>query len=296
MRRSILTGGIAVAMVATGLAGTGVAVTARSASAALSDVPADCRTRTPAYRTDGQALIYRYADKKTSTEAMPGDKLGWVPTGIVTFLESGSAGGRMNHSLATHPTDGNIYHIKRATDTIDGVEQVTTHTVTRVAAGFGGTRFITMAWPYVYRAAGTSLYRYKFAFVDGKPTLSGRKTLSGSAWDTVNTLIHQRTIGTGTAAVDVLFGTKSNGQLKEWRISHTAPPVITSKVLKETGWGSFTSVGRGYCDSRPNGRALMGITAEGSASVYFDANETDGLGTDIKGGSLGLVGWTEKAY
>ncbi|TDD46398.1 hypothetical protein E1263_36720 [Kribbella antibiotica] len=296
MRRNILAAGIAVAVVATGLVATGVAVTARSASAALSDVPADCRTRNAAYRTDGQALTYRYADKKTSTEAMPGDKLGWVPTGIVTFLESGSDGGRMNHSLATHPTDGTIYHIKRATDTIDGVEKVITHTVTPVKTGFGGTRFITMAYPFLYRAAGTSLYRYKLSFVDGKLILSGRATISSTAWDTVKTLNHQRTVGTGANAVDVLFGTKSNGQLKEWRINYATPAVISSKVLKETGWGSFTSLGRGSCNSRPNGRALMGVTAEGRASVYFDANEKDGLGTDIKGGSLGLVGWTEKAY
>ncbi len=296
MRRNILAAGIAVAVVATGLVATGVAVTARSASAALSDVPADCWTLTAAYRTDGQALTYRYDAKKTSTEAIPGDKLGWVPTGLVTFLESGSDAGRLNHSLATHPTDGYIYHIKRGTTVIDGVEKVTTHTVTRVKTGFGGTRFITMAWPFVYRAAGTSLYRYKFSFVDGKPTLSGRATISSRAWDTVNTLHHQRTIGTGTKAVDVFYGTKANGQLKEWRINYASPAGVSSKVLKETGWGNFTSVGRGYCNSRPNGRALMGITAEGRASVYFDANETDGLGTDIKGGSLGLVGWTEKAY
>lgn len=296
MRRNILAAGIAVAVVAAGLVATGVAVTARSASAAIGDVPADCWTLNSAYRSDGQRLTYRYKDKLPTTEALPGDKLGWVPTGLVTFLESGDATSWENQSLATHPTDGNIYLIKRVGQKIDGVWKVTTHTVTRVAAGFGGTRFITMAWPYVYRAAGTSLYRYKFAYVDGKPTLSGRKTLSGSAWDTVNTLDHQRTIGTGTAAVDVLFGTKANGQLKEWRISHASPAVITSKVLKETGWGSFTSLGRGYCNSHPNGRALMGITAEGRASIHFDANEKDGLGTDIKGGSLGLVGWTEKAY
>ena len=58
----------------------------------------------------------------------------------------------------------------------------------------------------------------------------------------------------------------------------------------------FTEAERAYCDSRPNGRALMGITAEGRASVYFDANAKDRIGTDIKGGSLGALGWTAKAY
>ena len=52
----------------------------------------------------------------------------------------------------------------------------------------------------------------------------------------------------------------------------------------------------GVCTAGTTPPLSMVITAEGRASVYFDANETDGLGTDIKGGSLGLVGWTEKAY
>ncbi len=292
MRRNILAAGVALAVLATGLAAT---VAARSASAALSDVPADCVAIVDAYRADGQRLTYRYDDKQTSTEALPGDNLGWVPTALVTFGEIGGRDFWSNQSLATHPTDGNIYHLKRSGHRTDGVWKVT-QTVTRVAAGFGGTRFITMAWPYVYRAEGTSLYRYKFAWIDGKPTLSGRKALSGGDWEAVKTLHHQRTIGTGTTAVDVLTGTKSNGELKEWRISYTTPAVVTSKVLKASGWANFVTLGRGWCDAHPDARALLGITPKGVASVYFDANEKDGLGTDIKGGSLGPVGWTEKSY
>ncbi|TDD46399.1 hypothetical protein E1263_36725 [Kribbella antibiotica] len=293
MRRNILAAGIAVAVVATGLAAT---VTARPASAALSDVPADCFALADAYRTDGQRLTYRYDAKKTSTEALPGDNLGWVPTALVPYGGIGADDWWKSQELATHPTDGNIYHLERQGDKIDGVEKITVHKVTRVAAGFGGTRFITMAWPYLYRAEGTSLYRYKFAWTDGTPTLSDRKALSGGDWETVQTLDYQRTIGTGATAVDVLTGTKSNGQLKEWRISHAAPAVVTSKVLKASGWGNFVTLGSGFCGNDPTGRPLLGITPKGVAAVYFDANAKDGLGTDIKGGSLGLVGWTEKSY
>jgi hypothetical protein len=295
-RKSIMAAAAALAVVASGLAVAGVAVTARPATAALSDVPADCAVSMPAYRSDGQALAYRYSAGKTSTQAISGDKLGWVPTGLMTFSESGAEDFFENRSLVTHPTDGYIYHIKRVGQRIDGVWKITEHTVTRVKSGFAGTKLLTMEWPYLYRVAGTSLYRYKFAYSNGQPTISAPVKMPGTAWDTVNTLKYQRTSGTGSAATDVLIGTKSNGELKEWRINYASPVAITSKVLRGSGWAPFTSLNRGWCDSHPNGRVLLGITAEGRASVHFDANSTDGDGSDIKGGSLGLLGWTEKAY
>ncbi len=293
MRRNILAAGIAVAVLATGLAST---VIARPASAALGDVPADCFALASAYRTDGQRLTYRYDAKKTSTEALPGDKLGWVPTALVTFAESGSDASWSDQTLVTHPTDGNIYLIRRVAEKIDGIWKVTRHTVTKVAAGFGGTRFLIMGDKHVYRAEGTSLYRYEWAWIDGKPTLSDRKALSGGDWETVRTLHYRRTVGTGATAGDVLIGTKSNGELKEWRISHAAPAVVTSKVLKASGWGNFVTLGSGFCGNHATGRPLLGITPKGVAAIYFDANAKDGLGTDIKGGSLGPVGWTEESY
>jgi hypothetical protein len=130
---------------------------------------------------------------------------------------------------------------------------------------------------------------------DGVPTAPVK--LAGTAWDTVKTLTYERTEGTGSAAVDVLIGTKSNGELKEWRINRTSPTsAISSTVLKSVGWGAFTSLSTGYCQDHPNGRPLLAISAVGSASVHFDANKTDRSGTDIKGGSLGLLGWTARAY
>jgi hypothetical protein len=295
-RKSIMAAATAIAFVATGLVVTGVALTARPATAALSDVPADCSVSTAAYRSDGQRLTYRYSARTTSTQAISGDKLGWVPSGLVGFGSSGGSDWFRESNLVTHPTDGYIYLVKRAAERIDGVWKITEHTTTRVKSGFAGTRLLSMAWPYVYRTAGTSLYRYKFAFVDGKPTMSAPVKLAGSGWDTVNTLAYQRTSGTGSAAADVLIGTKSNGELKEWRINYASPAAITSKVLRTTGWAPFASLNTGFCDAHPNGRPLLGITAEGRASVHFDANETDGVGSDIKGGSLGLLGWTATAY
>jgi hypothetical protein len=291
MRKSIVAAATALTAVAAGLV---VTVNARPATAALGDVPADCHVSVSAYRSDGHHLSYGYAAKKPSTEALPGDMLGWVPTGLVTFAEIGDATFRSNVSLATHPTDGHIYTVDRTASLVDGVWKITKHKVTRVKSGFAGTRFITMAWPYVYRAAGTSLYRYKFAFSDGKPTLSAPVQIPGPAWDNVRTLSYQRNAATGDA--DVLLGTKANGELKEWRIDYATPAKITTKVLKASGWASFASVGTGYCDAHPKARVLLGIKADGSASVHFDANRTDGLGTDIKGGSLGALGWTEKTY
>jgi hypothetical protein len=120
--------------------------------------------------------------------------------------------------------------------------------------------------------------------------------MPGDAWDTVNTLHDRRTGGTSTAPVHVLIGTKTNGQLKEWYFNEATPPTITSKVLRNSGWAAFTSLNTGSCSSHPNGGTILGITAAGRASAHFDANLMDGNGSDIKGGSLGAVGWTEKAY
>lgn len=296
MRKSIVAAATALTVVATGLVVAGVVGTARPATAALGDVPADCHVSASAYRSDGQGLTYRYSAKKTSTEALPGDKLSFVPTGLVGFASIGGEDFWEDRLLVTHPTDGHIHHVKRVAQRIDGVWKITELTVQRVESGFAGTRLLTMAWPYVYRIAGNSLYRYKFAYANGEPTISAPVKLSGGAWDTVNTLKYQRTVGTGSAATDVLLGTKSNGELKEWRVNYASPAAITSTVLKASGWSPFISLSRGFCDSRPNGRVLLGITAAGRASVHFDANATDGVGTDIKGGSLGLLGWTEKVY
>lgn len=80
MRKSILSAATALGVVATGLVVTGVLVTARPSAAAVSDVPADCRVSTAAYRSDGQRLTYVYSAGKTSTNAYANDNLGWVPT------------------------------------------------------------------------------------------------------------------------------------------------------------------------------------------------------------------------
>ncbi|WP_350274978.1 hypothetical protein [Kribbella sp. HUAS MG21] len=299
-RKSILAAATALAVVAAGVI-TGVAVTARSASAALSDVPKDCSISTSAYRSDGQRLLYRYAGGTTSTRQIAGDKLGWVPTALDTFLSSGSSASFMDSSLATHPTDGYVYYIKRSAEQVDGAWRITSLTVTRVRSGFAGTRAITMAWtaasPYFYRLAGNYLYRHTLTFVDGQPQISAGVQLPGSTWNTVNTLKYQRTVGTGSAAVDVLIGTKANGELKQWRINYASPATYSSLVLRASGWGSFTSINAwAACDEHPRGRVLLGIKATGAASVHFDADQYDGDGSDIKGGSLGLLGWTAKAY
>ena len=115
----------------------------------------------------------------------------------------------------------------------------------------------------MYRVAGRTLYRYQFAFAGGRHTISAPVKLSGD-WGAVNTLKHQRTEGRR----DVLIGTTSSGQLREWRVDHVTPAAITSTVLSETGWEAVTGLGVGVCDY-PNSRLLLGITATGTASVDF---------------------------
>jgi hypothetical protein len=297
MRKSIVAVAAALTVVATGLVVAGVVGTARPASAALSDVPADCSVSTAAYRSDGQRLTYVYADRLTSTKAYANDNLGWVPSAHQQIGASGDDTAFNSSEYAAHPTDGYIYLLSRRGELIDGTWKITKNTSTRVKAGFGGTRILAYGWPYLYRVAGSSLYRYtQSASSDGVPTLTSPVKLAGTGWDTVNTLTYERSGGTGSAAVDVLIGTKANGELKEWRINRATPTTITSKVLRASGWAPFTSLSTGYCDAHPDGRPLLGITAAGKASVHFDAKKTDGVGTDIKGGSLGSLGWTAKAY
>lgn len=296
MRKSIVAAATALSVVATGLAVAGVVVPAGPAAAALSDVPTDCSVSTAAYRSDGQRLSYVYSDRTTSTKAYANDNLGWVPSAHQQIGASGDDTSFRSTEYAAHPTDGWLYKVSRQGELVDGTWRVTAITASRLKNGFADTRILASASPYLYRVAGTSLYRYTETYVDDVFTLSAPVRLTTTGWDTVNTLTYERSGGTGSAAVDVLIGTKANGELKEWRVNRATPTTITSKVLRSSGWGPFTSLSTGYCDAHPNGRPLLGITAAGSASVHFDTLKTDGVGTDIKGGSLGSLGWTAKAY
>lgn len=292
MRKSIVAAATALTVVATGLV---VAVAARPATAALSDVPADCSVSTGAYRSDGQRLTYVYSGKKTSTKAYANDTLSWVPSALQQIGASGDDTHFRSTEYAAHPTSGWLFKVSRQGELVDGTWRVTAMSASHLQDGFGGTKILAYGYPYLYRVAGKYLYRYTVGATDGVPRAAVR--LPGSTWDTVKTMTYERTEGTGTAAVDVLIGTKSSGELKEWRIKRATPTsAISSTVLKSAYWAKFTSLSTGYCQDHPNGRPLLGITATGSASVHFDANQKDRSGTDIKGGSLGSLGWTAKAY
>ncbi|WBQ02885.1 hypothetical protein [Kribbella sp. CA-293567] len=276
------------------LAVVGTTLTALPANAALSDVPVDCSAYTTAYRSDGQRLSYGYNARKTSVTAYPGDKLAWVPTAWQQLGAAGDTDMFMSSELATHPTDGYLYDLERRGQRTNGVWKMTQNTATRMASGFAGTRILANG-TYLYRVAGTSLYRYTVSYTSGKYVVSAPKTLKTTGWDSVKTLTYERTEGTGSAKVDVLIGTKTNGELKEWRVNHATPTTIGSTVL-QTGWAGFSSLTSGYCGAHLNGRSLLGITPAGAASVFFDANQADRIGTDIKGGSLGALSWTAKGY
>lgn len=290
VRRTILSAAAAFALAATGLI-----VMPSSAGAAVGDVPADCHVATSAYRSDGQRLTYKFAGSRASVESIQGDTLAWVPAAFQGYSEAGGLDSFTSSELATHPTDGYLYSLVRWGRRTDGVWEMTKNTATRITSGFGSTRILARGYTYLYRVTGDSLYRYTLNGFDRPPT--DRVQLPGTNWDNVNTLTYERTEGTGSSAVDVLIGTKTNGELKEWRINRTTPTsAISSTVLKSVGWAPFTSLSTGYCQDHPNGRPLLAITATGSASVHFDANQKDRIGTDIKGGSLGSLGWTAKAY
>lgn len=296
MRKSLAAAATALAVAATGLTVAGVVVPAGPASAALSDVPADCGVTTAAYRADGQRLSYVYSERTTSTKAYANDNLGWVPSAHQQIGGAGDDTVFRSTEYAAHPTDGWLYKVSRQGELVDGSWRVTAQSASRLKSGFAGTQILATASPYLYRVAGSSLYRYTETYVDDVFTLSAPVRLASTGWNTVNTLVYERSSGTGSAAVDVLIGTKTNGELKEWRINRATPTTITSKVLRSSGWAGFTSLSTGYCSAHPNGRPLLGIKSTGAASVHFDANKTDGVGTDIKGGSLGSLGWTAKAY
>ncbi|MEV8372518.1 hypothetical protein AB0P21_07255 [Kribbella sp. NPDC056861] len=273
----------------------GTALTALPASAAVGDVPAECAVYTTAYRSDGQRLSYGYDARKTSITSYPGDKLTWVPSAQQQIGGAGDTDLFISSELVTHPTDGYLYDLERRGERTNGVWKMTKNTATRMSSGFANTRILTIG-TYVYRVAGTALYRYTLTYTGGKYVVSAPTTLKATGWDAVKTLTYERTEGTGAAAVDVLIGTKTNGELKEWRVNLATPTTIGSTVLQSTGWSSFGSLSSGYCQSHQAGRPLLGITPAGAASIYFDANQTDRIGTDIKGGSLGALNWTAKSY
>ncbi|TWD81373.1 hypothetical protein FB561_2486 [Kribbella amoyensis] len=294
MRGSLVAGATALTVVAAGLVVAGVSVLARPATAAVSDVPTDCSVSTAAYRTDGQRLTYQYSAGKAATKEYAGDKLGWVPSALQQLGGSGDDTVFRSTEFAAHPTDGYLYKVSRTGELVNGAWKVTNVSATRLKSGFGSTKLLAYGYPYLYRVTGSSLYRYTVNPTTGVPS-AGVK-LASTAWNTVNTLVYERTGGSGSAKTDVLLGTRSNGELREWRVNVATPTHISSKVLRSTGWSGFTSLSTGFCEKHPNGRPLLGIAADGKASVHFDATKNDGIGTDIKGGSLGLLGWTAKAY
>ena len=284
--RKVYAAGAAVVVVA------GLVLGGGSASAAVGDVPGDCGVWTTAYKADGQRISYGYEGGAKKTVQYPGDKLAWVPSAQQQTGAAGDTDLFISSELVTHPTDGYLYRLERRGERTNGVWAMTRNQATRVTSGFGGTKVLAIGSSYLYRIAGTALYRYTISYANGVPQLSGKKTLAATNWDTVKTFTYERT----AAGVEVFVGTKTNGQLKEWRIPVATPTSITSKVLQNSGWSGFASLSTGYCSSHPAGRPLLGIATSGSASVYFDANATDGVGTDIKGGSLGALGWTGKTY
>ncbi|GAB3936090.1 hypothetical protein GCM10029976_047350 [Kribbella albertanoniae] len=290
MRKTFLAAGAA----ALAVAATGAVLVARPSSAALSDVPKDCQVSTAAYRSDLQRLTYTYNGGFAGTKAYAGDKLGWVPTAHQQIGGAGDDTVFRSTEFAAHPTDGYLYRVSRRGELVDGAWRVPEVTATRLKSGFGSTRILAYSYPYLYRVTGSALYRYTVDSATGVPSAPVRLATTG--WSAVNTLVSERTAGTGTAKADVLIGTNDAGQLKEWTINHATPTRITSKVLRSIGWEPFTSLSTGFCADHPAGRPLLAITATGRASVHFDANKTDGLGTDIKGGSLGELGWTARAY
>ncbi|TDD46397.1 hypothetical protein E1263_36715 [Kribbella antibiotica] len=289
MRKPFLAAAAALAVAA-----TGVVVVTQPSAAALSDVPKDCRVSTTAYRADGQRLTYTYNGGLVGTSAYAGDELRWVPSAQQQIGASGDDESFRSTEFAVHPTDGYLYRVSRRGELVDGAWRVPEVTVTRLKAGFGSTRILAYGYPYLYRVTGSALYRYTVDPSTGVPSAAVRLATTG--WGTVNSLVYERTAGTGAGALDVLIGTDTGGQLKEWKINRATPTQITAKVLRATGWSPFTSLSTGFCADHPAGRPLLAITATGKASVHFDANMNDGLGTDIKGGSLGDLGWTARAY
>ncbi|WBQ05062.1 hypothetical protein [Kribbella sp. CA-293567] len=285
---------LAAAATALAVAVTGLVVVNQPAGAALGDVPKDCQVSTAAYRSDGQRLTYTYNGGLVGTKAYAGDKLRWVPSALQQIGGSGDDTSFRSTEFAVHPTDGYLYRVSRRGELVDGAWRVPEVGVTRLEAGFGATRVLAYGYPYLYRVTGSALYRYTVDPSTGVPAAAVRLATTG--WSGVNSLVYERTAGTGAGAVDVLIGTDTGGQLKEWKINRATPTQVTAKALRLSGWSAFTSLSTGFCADHPAGRPLLAITAAGSASVQFDANMSDGLGTDIKGGSLGALGWTARAY
>lgn len=293
MRKPIVATATALTVVATGLAVAGVSLTAR---------PERRAQRCPR----GLLCLHYGVPRRRATSDLcllcqedhhRGLCLRHTRLGAVGASEHGGAGGDTqfrSREYAAHPTNGWLYKVVRHGEVVDGTWRITSISVSQHTNGFAGTRILAYGYPYLYRVAGNSLYRYTISSSTGE--LTARVKLPGTAWNTVNTLTFERSGRTGSAAVDVLIGTKSNGELKEWRINRATPTQITSKVLKTSGWAAFSTLSTGPCSAHPNGRALVGITDTGRVSVYFDAKATDGVGTDIQGGSLGELDWTAKSY
>lgn len=275
-----------------GLVLTGASLTvAPAAQAAVKGVPTDCGVYSQAYRSNGQRVTYGYTSGKTLTIVKKNDKLTWQPKALQQWGAAGDSNVFISNDLAVHP-NGSLYDVyRRGTNTT-----ATTVRVTRIASGWGDTRVLANSGDYLYRLTSKGLYRYTMSYSGSLAKPVSRKTVATTGWSGVKTLVFERTEGTGAAKVDVLLGTTSGGQLREWRIKQSTPSSKSAKVLKSSGWKNVTSISTGYCDKHPSGRPILAINSSGAASVWFDKNAKDGKGTDIVGGDTKTRGWTARTY
>jgi hypothetical protein len=112
MRKSIVSAATALAVVATGLAATGIVLADRPAAAALSDVPEDCFVTTAAYRADGQRLTYQVSFGTPSYQTYPNDILDWVPSAQQQVGATADETTFTRTDYAARPSDGRLVSVE----------------------------------------------------------------------------------------------------------------------------------------------------------------------------------------
>ena len=287
----------AAALAVTALAATlGLAAPAQAAPAATDpSVPSTCGAGLNAVRSDGKPVWYQYADD-TASSRIVGLNLGFVPPAMQNIGGAGDDTTSISDYYVVRP-DGALLDLHREGRLRpNGTWKYTQSTTVLVTSGWGGVRILGYGYPYLYAVSGDSLVRWKATYANGYVPIEP-VTVAATGFASVRTLSVGRVVDLGGGRqADALLTTLASGALVQLTVPYDTPTAMTSTTLKATGFGSYTSLGTGWCETG-DGLAMLGITDKGKAYVYYDADATDGSGADIVGGSVMVAkGWKATAY
>ena len=271
------------------LGGLGIAAPAANAATvkAPAGIPLKCTGSMLVSAPTGQLYqtsLHR-SGKVSFKKTVP--KLGFAPTFLVNI---GSMGGldypawmratyfAVNKSGVAYFMDVSAYE-RKGKSTVTKV-----NSKHKIGPGWQSTKLVTATYDRIFRLASNGKF---YSYTSTKTGVSKTQLVFDNA-SGFTSVVHDRTVGKGSAKADVLLATISNGELREYVIPRKNPRAAKQYTLRPAaaGWGGFTRITTSTCGKK--GRIISAALADGRVAMYYDANGSDFKGSDIRGGLTAL--------